>query len=113
MLPRIRDAVGDGFPLIFDSGVRQGEDIVRALASGADFVMLGRPVLFAIGAEQETGLTAFFTLLSKELDIALAQLGLSDVRQIDHLALAAWHRVSRDAAAPEPEDFDHRSATLA
>ncbi len=88
ILPSIREAVGHNYPLIFDSGVRQGEDIVRALASGADFVMLGRPILYAIGAEGERGLHAFLDSLGTDLDIALAQLGLSDIRQVDRSVLA-------------------------
>lgn len=87
-LPHIREAVGADYPLIFDSGIRQGEDVVRALALGADFVMLGRPVLYAIGAEGETGLIAYFDALKDELDIALAQLGLSDVNQIGRAVIA-------------------------
>jgi tRNA-dihydrouridine synthase len=45
LLPLIRNAVGPDYPLIFDSGVRSGEDVVKALALGADFVMVGRPIL--------------------------------------------------------------------
>lgn len=87
-LPGVREAVGPDFPLIFDSGVRQGEDVVRALALGADFVMLGRPVLFAIGAAGEAGLMAFLQAIGAEIDIALAQLGLTQVGQVSDGVLA-------------------------
>jgi (S)-mandelate dehydrogenase len=50
VLPDIRAAVGPDFPLLLDSGVRSGEDIVKALALGANFVLLGRPFLFAAAA---------------------------------------------------------------
>ena len=50
LLPRIREACGDRLALILDSGVRTGDDIARSLASGADFVLLGRPFLFAVAA---------------------------------------------------------------
>jgi len=81
-LPAIRAALGPGFPILFDSGIRSGEDIARALAMGADFVMLGRPLLFALGAEGGTGLVAMLRLLAEELDIALAQLGLTSPAQL-------------------------------
>ena len=51
MLPLIRKSVGNDFPLIFDSGIRSGSDIVRALAFGADYAMIGRPVMYAMGAD--------------------------------------------------------------
>ena len=51
MLPLIRKSVGSNFPLIFDSGIRSGSDIVRALAFGADYTMIGRPVMYAMGAD--------------------------------------------------------------
>lgn len=50
VLPEIREACGDRLKLILDSGVRTGDDIARSLASGADFVLLGRPFLFAVAA---------------------------------------------------------------
>ena len=50
ILPHIRHAVGPDYPLIMDSGVRGGEDILKALVLGANIVMLGRPVMFALGA---------------------------------------------------------------
>lgn len=96
VLPQIRDAVGADYPLIFDSGIRQGEDVIRALALGADFVMLGRPVLYAIGAEGETGLTAYVDALCAEIEIALAQLGLSDVTEIDRSVIAGSGGVRLD-----------------
>lgn len=98
VLPHIRRAVGPEYPLIFDSGIRQGEDVVRALALGANFVMLGRPVLYAIGAEGEAGLTAYFDALQDELEIAMAQLGLSDVNQIERAVIADTDETPSDRA---------------
>lgn len=81
-LPMIRAALGPEFPILFDSGIRNGEDIARALALGANFVMLGRPILFALGAEGANGVVAMLKLLAEELDIALAQLGLTSPAQL-------------------------------
>ncbi len=79
LLPRIRAALGPDMPLLFDSGVRNGEDVVKALALGADFVMIGRPVLFALGADGARGLSTLLEFFSKDTDIAIAQLGVCSV----------------------------------
>jgi L-lactate dehydrogenase (cytochrome) len=83
LLPTIRDMVGVEFPIVFDSGIRGGEDVVKALALGADFVMLGRPVLHAIGADGKRGLTSLFDAISEDISIGLAQLGLNTIQQIN------------------------------
>ena len=82
-LPKIRKAVGKSFPLIFDTGVRNGEDIVKAYASGADFVMLGRPVLYALGADGERGLKTIMNYISKEIQVTLAQIGLGKISEVN------------------------------
>jgi len=83
MLPLIRAAVGDGYPLLFDSGVRDGEGIIKALALGADFVMLGRPLLYGIGAAGTEGLEAVIELIAGQIDTTLAQIGQPDIDQLD------------------------------
>lgn len=87
MLPRIRAAVGDDYPLLFDSGVRNGEAVVKALALGADFVFVGRPLMYGIGARGYTGLCEMMDLLVTQIDISLAQLGCPDINNIDASAL--------------------------
>jgi len=82
-LARIRKALGPDYPLFYDSGIRSGEDIVTAYATGADFVFIGRPFLFAIAAGGERGLAQLIDVLSKETSIALAQLGRDSLRGID------------------------------
>ena len=86
-LPKIRKAVGKSFPLIFDTGVRNGEDVVKAYASGADFVMLGRPVLYALGADGERGLKTIMNYISKEIQVTLAQIGLSKISDVNETNL--------------------------
>ena len=100
VLPEIRAAVGREYPLIFDSGLRNGEDVAKALALGADFVMLGRPILYAIGAEGETGLVSLLRIMAEDLDIALAQLGLTEPGQLSEAALAG----GPEAAPAAPRD---------
>ena len=82
LLPQVRAAVGTDMPLLFDSGVRNGEDVVKALALGANFVMLGRPVLFALGAGGENGLTTLLDWFVQDIDAAIAQLGISSVEEL-------------------------------
>ncbi len=79
MLPIIREQVGPDFPLIVDSGLRSGEDIARVLASGADFAMMGRPMLYAVAGAGKQGLREYFELISSELDVVMAQLGVEDI----------------------------------
>lgn len=79
LLPRIRTALGTDIPLLFDSGVRNGEDVVKALALGADFVMLGRPLLFALGAGGKNGLSTLLDCFVRDTDAAIAQLGVNSV----------------------------------
>lgn len=75
----IRQALGDSFPLYYDSGIRSGEDVLKAIASGADFTFLGRILLFAIAAGGEAGLQRIWEIVSAEADIGLAQLGLASI----------------------------------
>jgi len=87
-LARVRAAVGPDFPLIFDSGVRDGEDIVKALATGADFVMLGRAMLYGLGAGGAAGLGRLIDILTEEVSTAMAQIGARSVAEIGAGALA-------------------------
>lgn len=83
----IRAAVGPDFPLFFDSGIRSGEDIIKAFVMGADFVFLGRVLLFAIAAGGIEGLRIIWELLSQEVSLAMAQLGattIAELKSSDH-----------------------------
>ena len=81
-LPLIRKAVGQEFPLLFDSGIRSGGDIVRALAFGADYVMIGRPLMYAIGADGARGLRKILDIIKGELSTTLGLVGLTDINEI-------------------------------
>jgi len=75
VLPEIRAAVGRDAAIIFDSGVRSGLDIARAMASGADFVMLGRPFLYALAAGGKDTVQHCVRILRDELENVMAQVG--------------------------------------
>lgn len=85
-LARVRAAVGEAFPVLFDGGVRCGEDIFRAIALGADGVMIGRLQAFALAVGGALGVGHMIKLLREELEICMALAGcatLGDVRQAE------------------------------
>jgi isopentenyl diphosphate isomerase/L-lactate dehydrogenase-like FMN-dependent dehydrogenase len=78
----IRLALGPGFPVFFDSGLRSGEDVLRAFSQGADFTFFGRVLQFAIAAGGEEGLHRLWDVLSAELSIAMAQTGVTSLKDV-------------------------------
>lgn len=75
VLPTIREAVGDRVPVLFDSGVRSGGDIAKALASGATAVLVGRPQYHALAVAGMAGVAHMLHILRAELEYTMAQLG--------------------------------------
>ena len=82
LVPEIRAAVGPSYPLIVDSGVRSGEHVIKALATGADFVMVGRAMMYAVGALGTSGAKAAIELLIDEASRCLGQIGYTDVASV-------------------------------
>lgn len=82
ILPGIRKAVGDGTQLLLDGGVRRGADVVKALALGADAVMMGRPGLYGVAVAGEAGVRHAIRILAQETDRCLALLGQPDINAI-------------------------------
>jgi L-lactate dehydrogenase (cytochrome) len=81
MLPKIASAVGDEIEIIFDSGVRTGQDVVRALALGARSCLLGRAYIYGLGAGGQTGVAKAIDLIGTELDVTMALTGVTRVQQ--------------------------------
>lgn len=81
-LAAIRAVVGTDYPLFFDSGLRSGEDVVKAFAQGADFTFFGRILQFAIAAGGEDGLNEMWDVLNSETSITLAQLGATSMPNV-------------------------------
>lgn len=78
-LRAIREAVGPEFPLFYDTGLRSGEDVVKAYMMGASFVFFGRAMQFAIAGGGEAGLTRFSELITEEVGLTLAQMGCTSL----------------------------------
>ena len=103
-LPRIRDAVGNALCIGVDSGARSGLDVARALALGAEFVLLGRAFMFAVAALGARGADIATELLAVELDQAMGQIGCFEISGLpSHLASentgAAPRKIQRAALA--------------
>ncbi|UMR28928.1 alpha-hydroxy-acid oxidizing protein [Massilia sp. MB5] len=86
-LPAIVDAVGSRIEVHMDGGVRSGQDVLRALALGAQGVYIGRPFLYGLGAMGGQGVTRCLEIIHNELDLTMAFCGLRDVRQVDRKIL--------------------------
>jgi L-lactate dehydrogenase (cytochrome) len=81
-LPRVSEAVGGRMPVLVDGGVRSGLDVVRMLALGADFVLLGRAWAFALAAAGEAGVAHVLKLIDTEMRVAMALTGCSRISEI-------------------------------
>jgi L-lactate dehydrogenase (cytochrome) len=82
-LPAVRDAVAGRLTIMLDGGVRSGLDVLRALALGADGVLLGRAWAWALAARGEAGVAAMLAIVKEELEVAMALTGQNDVRALD------------------------------
>lgn len=81
-LPAIVDAVGDRTTILFDSGIRRGSDIVKALALGADAVLVGRAAMWGTAVGGEAGAAHAITMLRDEVDRVMGFIGCTRIDQI-------------------------------
>lgn len=82
-LPGVTAQVAGKIPVLFDGGIRRGTDILKALALGANAVLIGRPYLFGLGAEGATGVARIVNILRREFESAMALTGRRTVAEID------------------------------
>ncbi|RYE07342.1 MAG: alpha-hydroxy-acid oxidizing protein [Hyphomicrobiales bacterium] len=80
VLPEIVTAVGHKIEVLMDGGIRSGQDVLKAVALGAKGALVGRPVLYGLGAGGEAGVTRAFDILRQEMDVTMALLGERDIR---------------------------------
>jgi L-lactate dehydrogenase (cytochrome) len=86
-LPSILDAVGDKIEVLLDSGIRSGQDILKAMAMGAHGTMIGRAYVYGLGARGEQGVTEALEILYKEMDMSMALCGHRDIKKVDRSIL--------------------------
>ena len=86
-LPRVADAVKGRVPILMDGGVRRGTDVVKALASGAVAVLIGRPYLYGLAADGAAGVARVVQILRRELELAMAMTGRRSLAEIDRTLL--------------------------
>ena len=88
-LPEVVDAVGAKVPVLLDSGIRSGGDIVKALALGAVAVLIGRPVAWGVGAFGARGVERVFNILSEEMQRVMTMTGVGSIKEITSSVLIA------------------------
>ena len=96
VLPSIVAAVGDQIEVLMDSGIRSGQDVLKAVALGAKGVMIGRAYIYGLGAMGEEGVTTALEVIHKELDTTMALCGHRDIKNVGRDILLV------------PEDFEGR-----
>ena len=83
MLPPIAEAVGSDIEVMFDGGIRSGQDIMRAIALGARSCLSGRAYIYGLGAGGQAGVAAAIDIMRKELDTSMALTGVNSIADID------------------------------
>lgn len=87
VLPSIAKALNQEIPIILDSGIRRGSDIFKALAMGANAVMVGRPIMYALATAGALGVAHVLRLLKDELEVTMALCGCTSISDINEACL--------------------------
>jgi len=82
-LPHVVQAVAGAIPVFVDGGVRRGTDVIKAIALGAQAVLIGRPILWGLASDGENGAYRVLELLKAEFDLAMALCGARNINEID------------------------------
>jgi L-lactate dehydrogenase (cytochrome) len=97
-LPPIMDAVGDKIEVHLDSGIRSGQDVLKAVSLGAKGTYIGRAYIYGLGAMGEAGVTKALEVIQKELDISMGLCGRRQISELDHDVLMVPKSFSGDWA---------------
>jgi L-lactate dehydrogenase (cytochrome) len=87
MLPRIASAVGSDIEILFDGGIRSGQDVLRALALGARGCLIGRAYIYGLQAGGQAGVMRAIEILGNELRVAMGLAGVRSMAAIDNKVL--------------------------
>lgn len=87
ILPRIVDEVKGRIPVLFDGGIRRGTDVLKALALGADMIMIGRPIIYALATAGALGVAHTLKIINEELEIAMVLTGCNNIKDIKNIRL--------------------------
>ncbi len=87
-LPKVVDAVGGDIEVMFDGGIRSGQDLMRALALGARSCLIGRAYIFGLGAGGQQGVAQAIEFIRKELDVTMALCGVNSIGEIGRQVIA-------------------------
>ena len=88
VLPEIVDTVGSQIEIMFDGGIRSGQDVMRALALGAKSCMIGRAYAYGLGAAGQEGVAKAISVIAKELETTMGLCGVNTIAEIDDHVLA-------------------------
>ena len=88
VLPGVVDAVNDKIEVYMDGGIRRGSDVFKALALGAQAVLIGRPLFWGLAVDGEEGVKAVLEMLRDELDATMGMCGKTTVESIDRDSIA-------------------------
>ena len=88
VLPEIVDAVGSQIEVMFDGGIRSGQDVMRALALGAKSCMIGRAYAYGLGAGGQAGVEKAISLIARELETTMGLCGVNTIAEIDDSVIA-------------------------
>jgi 4-hydroxymandelate oxidase len=83
VLPAVIDRVAGHIPILFDSGIRRGTDIVKGLAYGASAVLIGRPYIYGLSVSGADGVRSVIDILRTELEGVMAMTGKTRLDEID------------------------------
>lgn len=89
ILPRVLDAVGGRGTVMIDSGIRTGQDILKAKALGADMTLIGRPWVYANAARGEQGIRNLLSAMKGEMQVSMALTGVNTIQEVDQRILDA------------------------
>jgi L-lactate dehydrogenase (cytochrome) len=107
MLPKIADAIGHKLDVMFDGGIRSGQDLMRAFALGAKSCLIGRAYVYGLGAGGQAGVSKAIEIIGKELDVTMALTGVTRIADVGRDVIAsetapAQTQVLRAAARRKP-----------